>query len=155
MARLSDFQFVVNAWLDIDGRLQGEQNTAQAKKRGRVAAKLGRLRTENDRAYFLLIFARFEAYLTSKAEVLIARRQASPSWTTRRGWDVLDTNNMSRIWFMNRLSYCLDRRSADYTTVKNLYTIRNALAHKGTTATPFIIPIVAQQLSTIAGRLKT
>jgi len=113
------------------------------------------LRTENDRAYFLLIFARFEAYLTSQVEALIARRQGSPNWTVRRGWDVLDTKNISRISFMNCLSYCLDRMSADYGTVKGLYDIRNALAHKGTTVTPFIIPSVAQQLSTIAGRLKT
>lgn len=155
MARPNDINAVVDAWIEIDGRLQREQNAAQAKNYVRVAAKLGKLRTENDRAYFLLIFARFEAYMTSRAEALILRRQGSSDWNTRRGWDVLDAKNVERIPFRSRLSYCLDRRATDYAKIADLYVIRNALAHKGTTATPFIIPIVAADLTSIAGRLKS
>ena len=85
MASLDDLQAVVAAWIDINGRLQKEQNSAQTKRRARLAANLARMRLENDRAYFLLMFARFEAYLTSRARALIIRRQGSR--IGRRGAD--------------------------------------------------------------------
>jgi len=154
VASLRSLQAVVDTWIEIDGRLQQAQNNSQTKGHVRVAAKIGKLRTENDRAYFLLLFAHFEAYLTSRAAVLNVRRQSSPHWSTRRGWDVLNLKNMRRIAFRNRLSYCLDQTSLDYATIESLYSVRNSLAHQGTTTTPFIIPIVASDLAQIAGRLK-
>jgi hypothetical protein len=153
MASVRALQEVVAAWYDIDGRLQNAQNIAQSKGHVRIAQSHADLRKANDRAYFLLIFAHFEAVLTRRASTLIIRRQAAASWTGRRGWDVLNAN-ADKIPFRNRLSYCLDRSSADWTKVSNYYTVRNDLAHEGSTNSPFVIPIVATDLRQIASRLK-
>jgi hypothetical protein len=151
---LVDFKAAVGAWYEIDGILQQAQSAAQSKNYSKKAAKLATQRRQNDRAYFLLIFANFEAYLTDKAKNLIVARQGSTQWRVRRGWDVLATAEMGRIPFKNRLAYCLEKTSGDYSTVSKLYTIRNALAHQGTTTLPFIIPLVASDLARIARTLR-
>src|SRR5258708_6864321 len=111
---MRELQTIVDAWYKIDAELQVEHNNAQTRGYLRKAQMLSDLRSKNDRAYFLLIFAHFEFYLTTRAKTLIARRKSSTAWAGRRGWDVLDASNMGGIPFRNRLSYCLDRTSADW-----------------------------------------
>ena len=146
---------IVLAWGAIDAELQTSQNIAQAKGWHRREAAIQNRRILNDRAYFLLMFAAFEAYVTGKAESMIQRRKASMSWQRRRGWDVLDESQMSKIPFINRLSYCLQRGTQNWNRVRDYYGIRNDLAHTGATAQPFAINVVATHLEMAAGALKT
>lgn len=150
MAKLKDFQAVVDTWIEIDNRLSVDQNRAQLKGYTRKSKKIADLRAQNDRAYFLLIFARFEQHLNSTVIGFLSRRHASTSWQSRRGWDVIHINNIRRTPFLNRLAYVVDKTSADYATVNQYYTIRNSLAHAGAAQVPFAIPIVESQLAQIA-----
>lgn len=150
MANLKDFQAVVDAWLEIDNRLSRDQSEAQLRGHNRKAQKIADLRAQNDRAYFLLIFARFEQHLNSTVSGFLSRRQASTRWQSRRGWDVIQLSQLSRTPFLNRLAYVLDKSSPGYQTVNKYYGIRNSLAHSGTTQAPFVIPIVEAQLAQIA-----
>jgi hypothetical protein len=154
VAKLKDFQAVVDTWLEIDSLLSLDQNKAQLRGHNRKAQKIAGLRAQNDRAYFLLIFARFEQHLNSTVSGFVLRRQASTSWNFRRGWDVVQVANLRRIPFLNRLAYALDKLSPDYGTVVQYYNIRNSLAHAGTAQAPFAIPVVEGQLAQIALALK-
>jgi hypothetical protein len=155
VAKLNDFQAVVDSWLEIDNRLSLEENEAQLRGHNQKAQKIANLRAQNDRAYFLLIFARFEQHLNSTVASFVSQRQASIHWKIRRGWDVVKLgSNLRRTPFLTRLAYVLDKTSPDYLTVSQYYEIRNALAHAGTAQAPFAIPIVEAQLAQIARSLK-
>ena len=49
MAKLKDFQAVIDAWLELDGRLSLEQNAAQLRGHTRRTQKFADLRAQNDR----------------------------------------------------------------------------------------------------------
>lgn len=141
---------IVDTWYFTDGELQTEQNSTQNQKK---IQKIRAQRARNDYAYFLMLFANFEAYLTGRAAILIAIRKQSAKWSGRRGWDVI-SNDTKNINFKNRLSYCLDRTRPEWNKISGYYEIRNDLAHTGVTATAFTIPVVASDLKHIGSLLK-
>lgn len=145
---------IVAAWGTIDSELQKLEAIAQAKGWTRKEAAIRQRRILNDRGHFLLMFATFEALLTTKARAVIQRRQAAAAWSGRRGWDVLNPANITRMPFVNRLSYCLPRNSPSWQHVFDYYSIRNELAHTGATAQPFAINLVAGHLAAAAAALR-
>jgi len=142
---------IVDAWLVADNFLQEKQNRARVQS---SIDKLTQQRFINDCAYFLMLFANFEAFLTTKAVSLITHKQAGAAWSSRRGWDVLKAADADRINFRHRLSYCLDKTTPSWSLISGYYKIRNDLAHTGVTATAFAIPVVASDLKQVGASLK-
>jgi hypothetical protein len=80
-------------------------------------------------ALILRLFARFEAEVNRRCEVLIRLKRSAPDWLERRCWDSLDPKYVKNMPFKNRLALLMDRGRREYARAVMLYDIRNDLAH--------------------------
>jgi hypothetical protein len=114
------------AYRDANGYLEERQQrcrSAVARDRWR------RRQTINDHAFFVILFACFEDRVNTLCRSLVARKQRLRSWRHRRLWDAVEIDRIESVPFMRRASFLMDRGSADYSKVRELYDARCLIAH--------------------------
>ena len=70
-------------------------------------------------------------HVLDTARDLIRRRRADAKWELRRGFDIYnpDDRRLAGLSFDERLSFVLDRDSAEIRRARAYYNLRNAIAH--------------------------
>lgn len=117
--------------------------------------RLDRLVLVNQQAFFILFIALFEAEMNRVAAALIDRMKRQADWRDRRVWDDLEhqPERIRSIPVMRKLALLTDKRGAVYRRIKELYDIRNRIAH-GTLLTEEIdVAEVADELQLFAAGL--
>lgn len=146
---MTSYKEIHAAYLETDGHLAGRESAAKSPARKKHWATLRRY---NDHAYFVMHFAQLEQHVNDQCEKMIARRQATAKWASRRPWDSLDVDRMD---FMRRVAVLTDKGQATYGKVKGYYKIRNDLAHGDNAAVgPMVLPVVAADLRTLARAMR-
>ena len=116
------------AYVEADGNLQGKQRAAKSQA---SQARWELLRSINDQAYFVMLFACFEGRITDLCERLVASRQKASSWRRRRVWDTIGVSRpRDSMPFKSRAALLIDKRSADYGKMTQLYKVRCDIAHE-------------------------
>lgn len=118
--------------------------------------RANRARQLNDQAYFLYLFTRFEAEVSSAVEDLLARRtDAAIAWTEQRIWQAWSRVRVSDIAFLSKMEVLTDKRRADYATAKRYHDGRNRIAHGGDWDVPFSIPDIGHDMNDLVQRFVT
>lgn len=116
------------AYVEADGNLQGKQRAAKTQS---CQARWELLRSINDQAYFVMLFACFEGRVTDLCKRLVDSRRKAPSWRRRRVWDTIDVSRLrDNMPFMRRAALLIDKGSADYGKIGELYKVRCDIAHE-------------------------
>jgi hypothetical protein len=84
------------------------------------------IRDVNNQAYFMLMFAQFEAMVREAARALVNSRSNGARGLNRNAWRMID---VARISFMDKVALLTDRGGSDYASVRLLYHRRNDIAH--------------------------
>ncbi|ALG70227.1 hypothetical protein VY88_08625 [Azospirillum thiophilum] len=116
---------------------------------------LDRLVLVNQQAFFILFIALFEAKLNRLAAALIDRMKQQADWRDRRVLDDLEhqPERIRNIPVMRKVALLTDKRGVVYRRIKELYDIRNRIAH-GTLLTEEIdVAEVADELQRFAAGL--
>lgn len=115
-----------------------------------------RLIAVNANAYSLLLFSQLEAEVNQLCLDLIRRRRASPVWAERRAWDILEHSDdrLRSIPFLNRVALLTDKGGTVYKRVKELYEIRNKIAHGDLQIESLDVAQTAKDIERIAVSLK-
>jgi hypothetical protein len=116
---------------------------------------LDRLVLVSQQAFFILLFALFEAELNRLAAALIDRMKRQADWRDRRVWDDLEhqPERIRNIPVMRKLALLTDKRGVVYRRIKELYDIRNRIAH-GTLLTEEIdVAEIAREIQLFAAGL--
>ncbi|CAO3416390.1 hypothetical protein [Azospirillum endophyticum] len=120
-----------------------------------ASMELERRRLITLQAFFFLLIAQFEAELNRLAAVLIDRMKRQADWRDRRVWNDLEhqPERIRNIPVMRKLALLTDKRGVVYRRIKELYDIRNRIAH-GTLLTEEIdVAEVADELQRFAAGL--
>lgn len=115
-----------------------------------------RLIAVNANAYSLLLFSQLEAEVNQLCQDLIRQRRASPIWAERRAWDILEHSDdrLRSIPFLNRVALLTDKGGTVYKRVKELYEIRNKIAHGDLQIESLDVAQIAKDIERIAVSLK-
>lgn len=119
------------------------------------AARIKRMMLINSQAYFLLVFAQFEAELNRLCARLIERMKAQADWKDRRVWDDLEhhPDRIRNIPVMRKVALLTDRQGAVYRRIKELYDIRNRIAHGNLLTEELDVDEVAKEIQRVAAEL--
>ncbi len=118
--------------------------------------RLERQQLITQQAFFFLLIAQFEVELNRLSSSLIERMKAQSDWRERRVWDDLEhqPDRIRNIPVPRKLALLTDKRGAVYRRIKELYDIRNRIAH-GTLLTEEIdVAEVAGEIQSFAAELK-
>jgi hypothetical protein len=109
----------------------------------------------NDRAYFVLLVAQFEALVTDLADALITTSLDAADWRTRELWGAVipRTKRIQDIPFKLRLALLIDRQRVEYRDACGLYDARNLIAH-GVLDGPLSIQTAINQLRAVASLIQ-
>lgn len=120
------------------------------------AQERDRLIAVNANAYSLLLFSQLEAEVNQLCQDLIRQRRASPVWAERRAWDILEHSDdrLRSIPFLNRVALLTDKGGTVYKRVKELYEIRNKIAHGDLQIESLDVAQIAKDIERIAVSLK-
>nr|WP_255542290.1 HEPN domain-containing protein [Azospirillum sp. INR13] len=114
--------------------------------------RLDRLALVNQQAFFVLLFALFDAKLNTHSSALIKRMRSQTEWRDRRAWDLLD-DKVRNMQLMQRVALLTDKGGDVYKRIKELYDIRNRIAH-GTLLTEEIdVAEIAREIQLFAAGL--
>lgn len=132
-------------------------NVASAASVGGFGAslELERQRLITQQAFFFLLIAQFEAELNRLAAALIDRMKRQADWRDRRVWDDLEhqPERIRNIPVMRKLALLTDKGGVVYKRIKELYDIRNRIAH-GTLLTEEIdVAEIAREIQLFAAGL--
>ena len=116
---------IYSAYKEADGRLDLREGAAKTES---SRARWTLLRSINDQAYFMILFACFESRVTDLCKRLVATKCRTPSWRRRRLWDTVDLSRM-RLQFMRKVALLIEKGSADYARIHALYELRCDIAH--------------------------
>lgn len=138
---------------DIDQRIL---RAVEYKARSSSFQAIERWDTVNRLAYFLLLFSQLEAEVNQLCQDLIRQRRASPVWAERRAWDILEHSDdrLRSIPFLNRVALLTDKGGTVYKRVKQLYEIRNKIAHGDLQIESLDVAQIAKDIERIAVSLK-
>ncbi len=92
----------------------------------------GRIKEEqrlNDQAYFILVWGQLETEIDGACKHAIDAGQSLDEWKARRAWDLIDSNNLSRLGFRERLKLVLDKNGKEYGEILKWHKLRNQIAH--------------------------
>ncbi len=84
-----------------------------------------------DYAFYVLLFAQFEASINERFITTRDARCSSRDWAARRGWDIYEGRKAGQIPFETRLALVTDRRGDAYRRILSYYALRNHVAHGG------------------------
>lgn len=123
-----------------------------------VLQETGRIRRMmliNSQAYFLLFFAQFESELNRLCARLIERMKAQADWKDRRVWDDLEhhPDRIRNIPVIRKVALLTDRQGAVYRRIKELYDIRNRIAHGNLLTEELDVDEVAKEIQRFAAEL--
>ena len=107
--------------------------------------KLDESRDVLERGVFVLMFGQFELACDEVFQKAKDKRVGNPDWTRRRGWDAASLQG-KKVPFETKLSMVMDKNSATFRKVMDVYAIRNHCAHGGTTTAVGSIAVLEAQL---------
>lgn len=119
-------------------------------------AETGILSSIHSCAYYLILFAQFEAVISARAEHIIEEGLQAPVAQQRRAWQVIHDRNRKRILdmrFLDRLALIVDRGSHLYRDVEELYKQRSMIAHGGMLGEWLDILAIATRLNAVVDRI--
>jgi hypothetical protein len=96
---------------------------------GMAAVELTIARVVVRAGFIALLFARFEAEINRRCEILINERKTSPTQSDQRVWKMLNSLGVTNISFTQRLELLMGKGRAEFKRAKDLYKIRNDLVH--------------------------
>lgn len=105
----------------------------------------------NNNAYYVLLIARFEDAVRGLSKTVIDLMRRQGGGNVSRAWYVVRDDD--RV-FMNHVALLTDKGSSDYRDIKELYDVRNAIAHSSFAETKPNVPAIADKLSGILSRLE-
>lgn len=117
--------------------------------------RLARQRLITQQAFFFLLIAQFEVELNRLAAALIDRMKQQADWRNRRVWEDLEhqPERIRNIPVMRKVALLTDKRGVVYRRIKELYDIRNRIAH-GTLLTEEIdVGEIAREIQLFAAGL--
>lgn len=114
------------AYRELDRYLERQAHRARSK---RGEEKWARRRELNDQAYFVTLFACFEDRVTELCRRLVKKKQNLRPWRQRRLWDTVDTDRIDLMSFMRKVALLIEKGSADFGKVTELYRDRCFIAH--------------------------
>ncbi len=96
----------------------------------------------------MILFACFEGRVTDLCRRLVESRRNAPSWRRRRLWDTIDVDRLrDSMPFMRRVAMLIEKGSADYGKVKELYGVRCDIAHEAPrTVEPIDLAVEYQEI---------
>lgn len=115
-----------SAYQEVDNFLRQREAAA---KWPAARTRWERRRDLSDQAYYVMFFACFEDRVTSLCRKLVRRKQALSSWRQRRLWDQIDLNSFRDMPLLRKVALLVEKGSAEYGVVVDLYRIRNRIAH--------------------------
>lgn len=153
---MKEFSYILRAYSDAKTNLDQLWQVELARIDGLdELIRLERQRLITQQAFFFLLIAQFEAELNRLAAVLIERMKQQADWRDRRVWDDLEhqPERIRNIPIMRKLALLADKRGVVYRRIKELYDIRNRIAH-GTLLTEEIdVAEIADELQRFAAGL--
>jgi len=148
---VTELDSILGTYARIDGhladRLLGLAATDPA------AADASWDRSVNDHAYFVLVVAQFERFVTDRAEAAVRARGSSADEQVRRLAALLQ-DRVRALSFAERLSIVVDRGSHLYRDVREAYETRNRIAHGTLLDTAIDVTATADMLRTVADSLQ-
>jgi len=150
------FKEVVEVFENVDGDFDGVIEEAMADQDARFHLKMEGQKHINAQAYFMLLFSQLESEVNRLCEELIRHMQTRADWAERRAWDILEhrEDRIRNIRFLNRIALLTDKGGTVYKRVKELYEIRNKIAHGGLLTESLDVAEIAKDIERIAAQLK-
>lgn len=156
---MSIFTDIANQWGIADGAFATVESRAFADNNDPVYDEAIQQRQQNDQAYFLFLFTRFEEAINQAAKTVIKNRTLSNSWQDRRIWEawgkVVFKEDGRSAHFMSKVEVIVDKTQHDYEIILKFYGGRNSIAHGGTYNVNFFIPDVASEMERICRLFQT
>ncbi len=150
------FDDVMYAYLTADNGFATEIEREREAGRIEIAAELERLRRLNDQAYFVLIVAEFEQYVSDLALRRVEdgrrgqygdRRVCSVLWQ-RIGEDI------TKLSFLDRVALLMDKGRFELAELNKLYRTRSEIAHGRALSAVVDVPNTARTVERIASLLQ-
>lgn len=150
---MKDFSYILRAYSDAKTNLDQLWQVELARIDGLdELIRLERQRLITQQAFFFLLIAQFEVELKTRSSALIERMRSQTEWRDRRAWDLLD-DKVRNMQLMQRVALLTDKGGDVYKRIKELYDIRNRIAH-GTLLTEEIdVAEIADELQRFAAGL--
>lgn len=156
---MKDFTDILRAYSDARktlDRLWREElpNIASVEGFG-ASIKLERQRLITQQAFFFLLIAQFEVELNRLSSALIERMKKQADWRDRRAWDGLEhgSDKIRNIPVMRKVALLTDKSGDVYKRIKELYHIRNLIAHGNLLTEEIDIAEVADEIQRFAAGL--
>ncbi len=147
---MKDIRAVYDAYVQADSLLSSKESDSRTPlNRNRWADR----RDKNDQAYFALLFAQFEDVVNELCRQVVAKKKSSSNWGTRRAWDIINTDGLDRVPFMNRVALLVEKGQTDFNLVNAYYRIRCGIDHGQTVSSISVVSAKAELLA-VAYRMK-
>ena len=128
---MSDLQAIGSLYEQVDNHLDTLGETASTAGGDAVRERVARSKRINDQAYFALAWGQLEADIDEACREAIRHGRASGDWRYRRAWSLYnpDDRRLSGLSFESRLTLVLEKGSAGWKRIMQLYSVRNQIAH--------------------------
>lgn len=152
---MKHFDTVEAAYQETDRFLAARSAQVSVAPSGVIDSSVFDAQYINDRAYFVLLVAQFEALVTDAVDRLIDVSGQSADWRGREVWNALvpSSKRIQDIPFKKRLALLLDRQRVEYRDALGLYDARNKIAH-GDLYGPLSIQTAINQLRAVASLIQ-
>ena len=141
---------IAKAYQVVDAYLAHEEERVLPNAKARWT----NVRTINDQAYFVVIFAQLEAHVNEQWEKLVRRKRTAP-WPRRRLWENIDLKQLERISFKDKVALLINKETDAYKKIIQYSAIRNRLAHGELSSTsPVAIDSVIVEIGHLARQLR-
>jgi len=117
--------------------------------------QLERQRLITQQAFFFLLISHFDVELNRLFSSLIERMKAESDWRERRVWEDLEhhPDRIRSIPIMRKVALLTDKRGVVYRRIKELYDIRNRIAHGNLLTEEIDVAEVADEIQRFAAGL--
>lgn len=147
---MKDIRSVYDAYVEADSFLSAKESASRTQvRRNRWADR----RDRNDHAYFALLFAQFEDVVNTLCRQVVTKKKSSVNWGTRRAWDIVNTGDLDRVPFMNRVALLVEKGQTEFNLVNAYYRTRCEIDH-GQTVSSISVVTAKSDLLRIASRMK-
>jgi len=145
---MKSFKSIHAAYLATDGFLARSELAST----GAARARWTNLRSHNDQAYYVMLFAQLEQFVDVQCRKLIDTKRNSKVWKNRRLWDSTDPD---RLQFMRKVALLTRKGAATHNKIDQYYDVRCDIAH-GTTlaAGAIVVPVAVLDFRQFARELR-
>lgn len=102
-------------------------------------------------AFFMLLFAQFEAAINDLCDNVVSKRRHSNDWLRDRAWNII---NLESLHFMRKVALLTPQGKTVYNRIHQLYTVRNQIAHGDAHRTSTEITTLAAELPRLLSALE-